>query len=170
MWQIVKWKLLRKKRYIIQYIKKLYKVRKQKTCLRKKSESKSIQLLNTYIAVVSSHKVNKLVTLYTCAYIHSKSHSTIKKEENWNYDRMTTNRPKSLFPLVLKRFRQLKTFTLSNRCTYFLPSIMNYAHEQKNKRIFPSWVCVHIGEKLPKTLISSCHNRTKWALNYIEHA
>lgn len=38
-----------------------------------KRESKSIQLLNTYIAVVSSHKVSKIVTLYTCAYIHSKS-------------------------------------------------------------------------------------------------
>lgn len=64
-----------KKSYIIQYINSYLKCENRNLLEIKtnKRESKSIQLLNTYIAVVSSHKVSKIVTLYTCAYIHSKS-------------------------------------------------------------------------------------------------
>lgn len=65
----------KEKRYIIQYINSYIKCENRNLLeiTKNQRESKSIQLLNTYIAVVSSHKVNKLVTLYTCAYIQSKS-------------------------------------------------------------------------------------------------
>lgn len=127
-----------------------------------KRESKSIQLLNTYIAVVSSHKVSKIVTLYTCAYIHSKSQYY---QEGWkmNVWQRQKNHQNYSFP-KLNDFECLHLDFLRLVIDVLISFLQLWITHTYEKKIFPSWVCVHIGESwitqspTNNYLISSCHN------------
>lgn len=109
-----------------------------------KRESKSIQLLNTYIAVVSSHKVNKLVTLYTCAYIHSKSQYYQEGRQLKLLQRQNKQIRFTSFP----KFNDFDSLNLDflRLVIDVLISFLQLWTTHTKKKILPSWVCVQIGE------------------------